>query len=403
MDYSNYAILDFAKDTSFQDWVLKNNSDAGEFWEDFVKAHPDKTQAIRQARQFLLCLKFKEEYPSAELVESSLNETLDTITKEENKANGKIAYLRWIAAAAILIAAFGVGFFLFQKSTILSNAYLAQKNVVQDVLAGGNRATLTLANGTKLILDSAANGNLTNQENVNIIKVEDGQLAYQTFGNRTAQAYNTISTPRGGNYQLTLSDGTKVWLNAESSLRFPASFFGNERRVDLIGEAYFEVAKDTAKPFRIRIAQQGEVKVLGTHFNINSYKDESTVNTTLLEGSIEFSVNKFKKTGFKIKLVPGQQAELNKQGELTLHDNIDLEQVVAWKNGSFAFKNADLKTIMRQVMRWYDVEVVYAKNVPERTFTADISRAKNLNAMLKILELSNIHFKLEGKKITVMP
>lgn len=267
-----------------------------------------------------------------------------------------------------------------------------------DIQPGKTGAILKLANGNAIMLDSAADGNLTQQGNMLVVK-NGGSINYVAGqqGDKTIPEYNTIETPMGRQFQLVLEDGTKVWLNAASSIRFPVFFSNNERRVEITGEAYFEVAKNKSKPFRVT-ANGALVEVLGTHFNINAYGDEAYLKTTLLEGSVK--VSKGKATG---TLHPGEQSQISASGEMRIEKNADVEEAVAWKNGRMMFNNADLAAIMRQVKKWYDVEIVYSGTIPKRYFTADLSRNTNLSELLKVLELSKIHFRVEDKKLIVMP
>jgi transmembrane sensor len=310
---------------------------------------------------------------------------------------------RWniqYAAAAIIICMLSVSlYFLFRpkQENIVSKTENIQTDKSNNVAPGQNKAILTLANGTSIILDSAANGTLTTQGNSKILKL-NGMLSYNTLKNKSSEVfYNTISTPRGGQYQLMLSDGSKVWLNAASSLRFPASFVGKERKVELLGEAYFEVAKNAAMPFKVKVNGM-EVEVLGTHFNINSYDNESTIRTTLLEGSVK--INKNNSSSF---LKPGQQAQMNKAGEIKIINNVDVEEAIAWKEGKFQFDRADIHDIMRQLARWYDVDVEYKGNVSSH-FGGTISRDVNLSQVLNMLHLTGeVKFQIEDKKVFVMP
>ena len=268
-----------------------------------------------------------------------------------------------------------------------------------DLPPGRNNAILTLADGHSITLDSAANGRLAQQGNTKVIKL-NGQIAYRNTGNTRgdeAILFNTISTARGNQYQLTLSDGTKVWLNAASSLRFPTTFKGKERRVEVTGEAYFEIAKNPSMPFKVQ-AGSGEIDVLGTHFNVNAYADEPSVKTTLLEGAVAVK----KATALQM-LAPGQQAEFSPQGAITLSDNVDVARETAWKDGFFWFNNTDIHMLMRQVSRWYDVEVEFSGNITDDGFTGKVSRNVPLSKLLDVLEQYEIHFKIEGKKIIVLP
>lgn len=305
----------------------------------------------------------------------------------------------WYAAAAVLLLG---GFLTYRfafkqpdKAPIVKTT--PEKN---DVAPGGNKATLTLADGSTIILDNAANGNLAEQGNSKIVKLNNGQLAYNALNEKPTEiVYNTISTPRGGQYQLTLADGSKVWLNAASSIRFPASFTGNERKVELTGEGYFEVAKNAAMPFKVDVSGKGEVEVLGTHFNINSYSNEPAINTTLIEGSIKVAGLT---SGNTVLLIPGQQAKLSTTGELSINRNPDIESVLAWKNEKFVFQNADLKSIMRQLERWYDISVSYEGNGYTDEYVGIISRNVNISQILKMLEkTSEARFQINGKNIIV--
>ena len=249
------------------------------------------------------------------------------------------------------------------------------------------------------MLDSAANGTLAQQGNTKVLKL-NGQIAYNKTGDMDAKpVYNTITTANGNQYQLILTDGSKVWLNAASSIRFPASFTGNERKVEITGEAYFEVAKNPNKPFKVEFknkeGDKSEIEVLGTHFNVNAYPDEPAFKTTLLEGSVKI-INAHAVQ----MLTPGQQARLSRQG-IELEKNADIEQVMAWKNGFFLFDNTDIYTLMRQVSRWYDVDVHFEGSIPGDGFSGKISRNVPLSKFLQVLEMNEVHVRTEGRKVTV--
>lgn len=266
-----------------------------------------------------------------------------------------------------------------------------------DLAPGGNKAVLTLANGSKINLDNLKNGLLTAQPGAHIIK-KSGQLAYQAASDNAQPVrtiYNTLTTPKGGEYQLTLADGTKVWLNAASSLRFPTAFSGNERIVELTGEAYFLVVHNTKQPFKVKTA--GEIiQDIGTEFNVNSYADEEAAATTLVEGSIKiFDANA------QTLIKPGQQYIKKASGIAEVKNDVDIDEVTAWRKGMFQFNNADIKTIMRQISRWYNVDVEYSGQLPASTYHGRISRNSNASAVLKILQLSGIDFTMERGKIIV--
>lgn len=314
---------------------------------------------------------------------------------------------KWAVAAVLLLIA---GKFIFQLSGSGSIPVKPSPNQVPAIAAtdrppGTQNAILTLGDGTRITLDSAANGNLAQQGNTKVIKL-NGQIAYASNGKTAGEEslLNTISTARGNQYMLILSDGTKVWLNAASSMRFPTAFKGNERKVEIKGEAYFEIAKDPAMPFKV-IAGGGEIRVLGTHFNVNAYGDESMVKTTLLEGAVAVQ-----KENARVVLSPGQQAKFRPQTQssgsgspITLIRDVDTGHETAWKDGFFWFDNTDLPTLMRQVARWYDVEVEFKGNVTEDSFSGKVSRSVPLSRLLKVLEQYEINFKVEGKKIIISP
>jgi len=308
--------------------------------------------------------------------------------------------LSWVKLAAAILLFILPGIYFLKNNRPKPTALATLNKPKQiDVQPGGNKAILTLGDGSQIVLDSARNGLLAHQGNTKVVKSANGHIAYNTTATGTADPiYNTMTTPRGGKYDLQLSDGTKVWLNASSSISYPIAFSGTERRVTITGEAYFEVAKNKAMPFKINVNGQEEVQVLGTHFNIMAYNDEASVKTTLLEGSVKIIKNKL--SGM---LKPGQQAQLTTDGKLSITDDADINAVMAWKNGQTLFVNEDIKTIMRRVSRWYDIDVEYQGDMPGRLFTGGISRESNLSVLLKVLELNKIHFKMAGKKLIVTP
>ena len=337
----------------------------------------------------------------------SLEKTKMILQRILNKQETKIRRmfpLRRVAAAASIILALGTGsYFLFFKKTEKPTDIVKINDTVPHDVAAPNvaRATLKLDDGTIIYLDSAKNGSLALQGKINILKLANGQIAYkgslrQAQGDKEIK-YNTIYNPRGSKVQsLTLIDGTQVWLNAESSLTYPTAFVGNERKVSITGEAYFEVTHDATKPFIVSKADV-DVTVLGTHFNVNAYDDEETIKVTLLEGSVKVN------NGADSKMIkPGEQAYTIGNGQLVISKNADLEQVMAWKNGKFQFNDASIETIMKEIARWYDAEVAYEGKISGH-FVADISRDVPVSKLLHILELTNrVHFNIEGKKVTVM-
>jgi len=309
----------------------------------------------------------------------------------------------WVAAGTMLIMATAGYFAMNCKPAATQTAEIPKPAVQPMVVPGGNKAVLTLADGSTIVLDSAANGALTQQGATRIMKKQDGELVYKADSKtgENAVAVNTISTPRGGQYQVVLPDGTRVWLNAVTSLRFPASFTGDRRVVELTGEAYFEVAsvgKEGKKlPFIVNVGGS-QVEVLGTHFNVKAYEDEAAIKTTLLEGAVKMNSAKI-----QYLMKPGQQTRIGKDGKISLNEDADVDEAVAWKNGRFQFNEADVETVMRDIARWYDVTIEYAGKVPAEKFEGEIPRSSSINEVFKILELSNVHCKIEGKKITVLP
>ncbi|MET6996334.1 FecR domain-containing protein [Chitinophaga defluvii] len=312
-----------------------------------------------------------------------------------------LSVYRWVAAAGIALLVCGSYFYFSQRSPSVDAAKISGNTHLQlnDVPPGGSKAVLTLADGSTIVLDSAKNGTLIRQGTVDISKPEDGQLAYNTGAPGAKEVlYNIIATPRGGEYALQLADGSKVWINAASSLRFPTAFNGDERRVELTGEAYFEVAGDPGKPFKV-IVNGIEVAVLGTHFNINAYTDESSIRTTLVEGAV-------KVTGEhqSLLLSPGQQAQVDKAGEMTLIKKANLDVATAWKNGRFEFEDNSITSVMQQIQRWYNVAVVYDGKIPDIRFSGAISRQENVSKVLSMLELTHlVRFRMENNTIHIIP
>ncbi len=313
----------------------------------------------------------------------------------------------WKVAVAVCVVLVGWWFLVRgPKSEVGSEVGGPETRVVADVSApASNKARVTLSDGRIVSLDSLQRGLLVDQRGVQLIKQADGKIVYQGSGVRSPESgliYNTLSNPRGSKViDLVLGDGSHIWLNAGSSITYPITFPGNERRVEITGEAYFEVNRQLSTvnqekiPF---IVTKGDlqVQVLGTHFNINAYDDEADMKVTLLEGSVK--VNKGIASGL---LKPGQQAQVN--NSINVISGVDVEQVMAWKNGLFHFNRASMEEVMRQIARWYDVEIVYQGSIPARQFGGKINRTANLSQVLKILEESQVNFRLEDRKLIVMP
>lgn len=303
---------------------------------------------------------------------------------------------KWYAVVAVAAFLFAFGMGVWLNGGLFSE----KRNVLSaDVHPGGNRAALTLADGSIIDVDSAASGLLARQQGIRIFKDEDGTITYEQQNNGQylpETAFNTITTPKGGQYRVILPDLSCVWLNAASSLRYPIRFSGAERRVELSGEAYFEVARNDRQPFVVQSNGQ-EVKVLGTQFNINAYDDESVVTTTLVDGSIAIVHLGQDGTILSHTLTPHQQATLS-NGSISITE-VDIQPFTAWKNGQFVFRNTELDAILRQLERWYDIEVDYT-TLPDERFYGRMSRNVKLSEILNMLEVtSNIHFTIEERRL----
>lgn len=343
-------------------------------------------------------LKWVEEEMGEEDVvrQDLLNKINNKIDLNEKKSAGKKT--QWLAIAASLLITIGLGsYFLSNNDKIVK----AKKNEQVTIKPGGNKAILTLDNGKQIILNEAKNGEIARQDDIVITKTEEGKLVYNVIESgdelTSEQTVNTITTPRGGQYQVSLPDGTKVWLNAESSLKYPAKFANDHRTVELTGEAYFEVAKNKNKPFLVVTADQ-KVEVFGTHFNINAYTDEPSIKTTLLEGSVKVHQTSTLKSKF---LKPGQQTSL--KGDFFHVREVDVEEAIDWKNGVFSFnKSENIKTALRKLARWYDVEVTYEGGFNDIQLGGSFSRFSELADCITILESTNkFKCKIVGRRIYI--
>ncbi len=316
--------------------------------------------------------------------------------------------MRWYAAAIMLLLGLGLYFYYVQTP---EKPHPQVTDIKPDDIPppANNRATILLADGSRVFLDSAGNGQLAQQGNIKLVKLANGQIAYQLAGGQILQElqYNTLTNPRGSKViNMQLSDGSHVWLNAGSSVTYPVAFTGNERKVNITGEAYFEIVHNKSQPFKVSKGNMA-VEVLGTHFNVNAYDDETDIKVTLLEGSVKV----INGTGSR-QIQPGQQAQLNNHGNPQIPNNLprhggigvqtaDVDQVMAWKNGRFYFDGADITTIMKEVKRWYNVEVVF-NDVVNYDFVAKIDRDVPVSELLNMLELTGgVHFKVQENKIIV--
>lgn len=308
-------------------------------------------------------------------------------------------FVGWSAAAAVLVATIAIGV----RQNHISKPGVPVSNTAvnaRPVLPGRNTATITLSNGQEVLLDSAGNGNLAIQGNARLVKRDDKLISYAPVDGKTKTdgvVYNKLTTPRSGQYQLILPDGSKVWLNNVSSLRYPTSFVGDKRIVELTGEAYFEIAKDPSKPFLVQTKEE-TVEVLGTSFNIMAYEDEGNIRTTLLNGAV-----RVKAGNASVLLKPDEQAKFNSTEGMKVLKDVPSQDIVSWKNGFFYFGRASLKEVMRQLARWYDVDVEYQGAVPDQEFGGSIDRDLPFTEVLNFLDKNQVHYKFEGRKIIVLP
>ncbi|MGX5691183.1 FecR family protein [Arcticibacter tournemirensis] len=356
-----------------------------------------------------------EEERIGEEIRTKIDEAIK-VQEERPVRSFTFAYTKVAAAIALLVVSAGLLYIIKQDR---KGAMLAEKTEVQyknDVNPGGNKAVLTLADGSSIMLDESENGRLATQGDMAINKTGNGKIVYRNAKAGDAKgtgsmAYNIITVPRGGSYRLTLPDGTEVWLNASSSLKFPVSFDRNERLVELKGEAYFEVThkqkaesgeqKAERVPFVVKSDGQ-IVEVLGTHFNISAYGDEASIKTTLLEGRVRVTAGSKQSPKDSQLLKPGQQAELPSAQRTIIVNEVDIEEVVAWKNGMFQFNNSDLRSIMNELERWYDIEVD-TKGMPEKRFNGIIPRNVKLSQVLDMMEkTSGLKFKIEGRRVSML-
>jgi transmembrane sensor len=330
-------------------------------------------------------------------LKAGIPELLDKKTAQAPQAH-RVHFLRSrffrYAAAIVLIAGMAGWIWISskQKKSVPDQTIVHEK---MEIMPGGNKAILMLADGSSIVLDSAENGTIAQQGNTAIEKLSNGQIRYNNHSNTAATGINnTMRTPRGGQYQLILPDGTRVWLNAASSITYPVAFEKNERKVSITGEAYFETTKDPSKPFLVNTDGRSTIKVLGTSFNVNAYNNEQALITTLLEGAVQ--VQSKQQT---VVLKPGQQSLQSGTDKISINSNADLEKALAWKNGRFDFNGLDLPSIMRQLERWYDINVEFTGPVSKETFKGRLTRDLTLSQVLDILGNMDVKYKLEGRKL----
>lgn len=387
----------------FNQYINRSISEAGERELMLLLSEPELTE-----KKEALIESLYERMPSTYMMtESQAEDVFANIFNQPQQSqqitlnkNGGSIWRRWAVAASIILI-IGTGtYFLFSIKTSGRHEIVKTTETENDVKAPEtNRAMVILANGQKIHLDSAVSGQLAMQGNVKLVKLANGQIAYETLAGEvlTEIKYNTLENPRGSKViDMTLADGSRVWLNAGSSVTYPVAFVGNERKVTITGEAYFEVTHDRSKPFLLSKGDL-QIEVLGTHFNVNAYDDENDIKVTLLEGSV-----KIKKENFASLLKPGQQAMVS--SGINIDDDANVEEVMAWKNGKFDFgEAADISTIMKQISRWYDVEVEY-KGIIKGHIGGTISRNINASQVFKMLEKTGLAtFQIDGKKVIVIP
>jgi transmembrane sensor len=325
----------------------------------------------------------------------------------------KTNWYKYAVAASVILFAGIVGFFLLSKKETVSEASKATKPAtVADIAPGGNRAELTLADGSVIDLGKAKNGELADEAGSKVMKTEDGKLVYEREGGSgvAAVTYNILRTPRGGQYQLDLPDGSRVWLNAASSLTYPVVFSSTERKVEITGEAFFEVARDENKKFLVVVKNgrgqpAGEITVLGTQFNVQAYDEEKIVAASLVEGKIKMSAGQMQGNATaSTELSPGQQAQITANNTLKVIDKVDMDHVTAWKTGMISFESTDVRTIMRSISRWYNVDVTFEGDVENRSgITGSTPRNTSLADVIKVLRLNDINVVFENGKLVVRP
>ena len=355
----------------------------------------DLSRVIMAAGMELNIAEFTMDETQAEIMLQRILDRTEAPVKKMNRIG--VGWFRIAAAASLIGLLFFTGYLLFVRTGTGSEDQTSKIVTKDDVKApASNSATITLANGQTVYLGDAANKMLIQQKGIDVVKLADGQIVYK--GTTTDLVYNTLNNPRGSKViEMTLADGSRVWLNAGSSVTFPISFIGNERKVSITGEAYFEVTHDKARPFYVSSGDV-QVKVLGTHFNVNAYDDEDALKVTLLEGSVRVSNN-----NNAVTIKPGQQASSIHHSSFIIHNSPDLDAVMAWKNGLFAFSHDNIQTVMRQLAKWYDLEVKFEGNITTDKFGGDISRDLPLTEVLEFLKASQVNFEVQGRTVIVKP
>jgi len=374
---------------------LSGNCSAGEAaavddWFDLMDRVPDHISGLTDEERVLV---------ETKIFERILN-NIEVKEHQNPVIRSKKSIYSWkvIAVAASLFLCLSTALLWTQYPSLLSPKKNINSSQAASILPGGNKALLTLDDGSSLVLTDANLGKVADQYDVSVVKTAEGELSYnkKTGETPSESVYNTITTPVGGKYSVILPDGSKVWLNSKSSLRFPTSFTGTERKVQMTGEVYFEVAKNPKQPFKVQSGGT-EISVLGTHFNVMAYNDEADQRTTLLEGSINLSSGNFSKL-----LKPGQQASVNHSLGIEVSNNIDLESVMAWRNDLFIFKDMEIKDIARQLSRWYDVQVAFKGTPSKVRYTGTIAKDVALSEILSMLQFTGLKYELNNHVLTII-
>lgn len=381
------------QDERFLSYCFGRDEESVQYWENWLRDHPEDADDIAALKDELLLTAYAARVT---LRQEHFSELQAKISASKTKHRPYFWRHAGVAASVILLLSAGGYFALHHRRPI---PLATQMKPFYDLQPGGNKAVLTLGNGRQVTLTDASTGTIARQGNTIVEKTTSGQIVYndakKTQDGDAAPVMNTITTPRGGQWFVILSDGTRVWLNAASSISYPVAFTGGERKVSITGEAYFEVVHNAAKPFRVE-AGNIVVEDIGTAFNINAYTDEPAIKATLVNGSARISENKDAHV-----LFPGEQA-ISRSGEKTiLIEKVNADDVIAWKNGTMLFENENLETILRQASRWYDIDVIYQGAMNKRVFTGGIPRQSNLSEFLKILEYENVHFTRNEKTLTI--
>lgn len=398
---------DFLSNSSFLEYCMGQDPEVVTFWDNWIEDHPDQSAAAMEAKRIFAFMGGHTEGVENEVIK--FKKLLDEYIKHEDLSGSEILYdkptrgaLRllknWTSAAAVIIIC--TGLFIWSRYSNRSmksgEAREVAKKGVKDISPGYARAKLQMGNGTIIDLDSLQSGSLKDTDGTEISKNND-RLIYSNGGKYGDNViFNTLTTPRGGEYQVVLPDGSKVWLNAASSLRFPLKFTENFRTVYLTGEAYFEVTKDPHKPFHVQISNGLSIEVLGTQFNVMDYDDEAAVKATLLEGRVKMSY-----TDKAFDIIPDEQVVFNRISKAMSVKKADVDKEIAWKTGHFEFSEDDLPSVLRQFSRWYDVEVAYSGEMTDKHYTGSVSRRLTLLQALEILRLAGIQYSIENNKLLI--